>query len=211
MSDEAFEFRLCLNPDCGLRYPLIERNRFGERCPSCLGKTKLVAEGALEREHDLGQPWADGGPEALIDNVRSAWNIGSIFRSAEGFGIRHLYLCGISATPENPDVKKTALGAEQVVPWSAHRNAVSLVQTLKENGRAIWALERTADSISIESALHGSPALENIVLVVGNEQAGIDPGILELADRIVHLEMQGRKRSFNVAVAFAVAAHALKH
>ncbi len=210
MADEAFQFRQCLNPDCGLRYPLIERNRFGGRCPACLGETRAVAEGTLKREQDVAQPLGSVGPEALIDNVRSAWNVGSIFRSAEGFGIRHLYLCGISATPENTDVKKTALGAEEVVPWSAHKNAVTLVETLKRNERTIWALERSAGSTSIASALLSNPALENTVLVVGNEQAGIDPGILDLADRIVHLEMQGRKRSFNVAVAFAVAAHALR-
>lgn len=209
MASGSFQFRLCLNPDCGLRYPLIDRSRFGERCPACLGETMMAAEGVLESEAASEQLPPGTGPEALIDNVRSAWNVGSMFRSAEGFGIRHLYLCGISATPENARVKKTALGAEEAVTWSAHKNAVNLVDTLRRSGRVIWALERTANSIPLESAMSNSSLPRSILLVVGNEQVGIDPGVLDLADRIVHLNMQGRKRSLNVAVAFAVAAYAL--
>ncbi len=176
----------------------------------CLGETVMVAEGRLEQEDARATGRREvTGLAALIDNVRSTWNVGSIFRSAEGFGIRHLYLCGITATPEDVDLRKTALGAESFVPWSAHRNAVQLIKRLKDEGREIWALERMAGSEALESAT-ASTQMGKIVLVVGNEQAGIDPGILELADRVVHIEMQGRKRSFNVAVAFAVAAAALR-
>ncbi len=175
----------------------------------CLGETIAVADGRLEREEGGDSaPRSRTGPAALIDNVRSAWNVGSIFRSAEGFGICHLYLCGITASPEDERVRKTALGAEKVVPWSAHRDAVQLVARLKQEGSAIWALERTRESVALRSVVAGDQT-RKIVLVVGNEQAGIDPGILEAADRVVHIDMQGRKRSFNVAVAFAVAAAAL--
>ncbi len=212
MSASTFQFRFCLNPECGLRYPLTEHNQFGERCPLCLGETIAVAESTLAREEEAEESEETGslGPAVLIDNVRSAWNVGSMFRSAEGFGIRHLYLCGITATPENEQVRKTALGAQDGVPWSAHRNAVKLVNQLKGEGCVVWALERMEGSTALEAALTDQPPLERLVLVVGHEQAGVDPGILELADRVVHLEMQGRKRSFNVAVAFAVAAHAIK-
>ncbi len=176
----------------------------------CLGETVTVAQGALEQEENRNErPSYRNGPAALLDNVRSAWNVGSIFRSAEGLGICHLYLCGITATPENAHVGKTALGAESIVPWSAHKNAVQLVGKLKAEGRTIWALERTAASVPLGSLLSGRK-LDKLVLVVGNEQAGIDPGIIELADRVAHVEMLGRKRSFNVAVAFAVAAALLR-
>src|SRR5512146_2963696 len=98
MAKQGFEFRQCTNPDCGLRYPLVERNEFGKRCPVCLGETTPVAEGQLEQEDDAPGIQVPGtGPAALLDNVRSSWNVGSIFRSAEGFGISHLYLCGITA------------------------------------------------------------------------------------------------------------------
>ncbi len=210
MDGQRFEFRQCVNPDCVLRYPLVELNAFGERCPACLGETKAVAQGTLEQEGAGDEQGSvRSGPAALIDNVRSAWNVGSMFRSAEGFGICHLYLCGITATPENEHVRKTALGAENIVPWSAHKNAMKLAGELKANGCEIWALERTRQSVPLRSALTATQ-LEKIVLVMGNEQAGVDPGILSLAHRIVHIEMQGRKRSFNVAVAFAVAASALQ-
>lgn len=205
----SFQFRQCTNPACGLRYPLVERNAFGERCPACLAETVTVAEGGIEQEEEGYVQTPAEGPAALIDNVRSAWNVGSMFRSAEGFGISHLYLCGITATPENEHVRKTALGAENVVSWSAHKNAVELAQQLKAEGRSIWALERTSESVPLDSALHRVQK-DKVVLVVGNEQAGVDPGIIALADRVVHIEMRGRKRSFNVAVAFAVAVAALR-
>jgi 23S rRNA (guanosine2251-2'-O)-methyltransferase len=211
MPTRSFQFRLCLSPECVLRYPITDQNRFGDRCPVCLSQTIVAAERTSQGEQDSGNwpPPRLDGPDALIDNVRSAWNVGAIFRSAEGFGFRHLYLCGITPTPENRDVKKTGLGAQGMVPWSAHKNAVKLVSALRTDGRAVWALERTSDSVLLNSAVSAGKPPRSLVLVVGNEQAGIDPGIIALADRVAHLEMQGQKRSFNVAVAFAVAAHVL--
>ncbi len=211
MQSSRFQFRLCLNPDCGLRYPLSEKSSFGERCPACLGETIVVAEGRGEAEHRRASPPAskEVGPRALLDNVRSALNAGSIFRTAEGYGFAHLYLCGVTPTPEDPQLRKTALGAESLVGWSAHKNAVNLVSSLKADGCTVWALERTEKSSSLELAVRGARTIAKQVLVVGNEQAGIDPGIIELADQVVHLEMWGGKRSFNVAVAFAIAAHVM--
>jgi 23S rRNA (guanosine2251-2'-O)-methyltransferase len=210
MRARSFQFRLCINPGCGLRYPLIDLNQFGDRCPVCLGETIAVAEGVLNGEpHERPPEPSSKYVEALLDNVRSAWNVGSIFRSAEGFGMHHLYLCGITATPDNERVRKTALGAESTVPWSAHKNGVAQIRDLKSRGHTVWALEHTRRSVSLDAVAHDGPGSGILVLVVGSEQAGIDPGILELCDQVAHLEMHGRKESFNVAVAFAVAAHAL--
>ncbi|HEX8993118.1 MAG TPA: TrmH family RNA methyltransferase [Anaerolineales bacterium] len=211
MHASSYQFRLCLNPDCGLRYPLSEKNAFGERCPACLGETIVVAERARDQERRRSTPSAPRGnrPRAVLDNIRSALNVGSMFRTAEGYGFGHLYLCGVTPTPEDPKVRKTALGAEALLGWSAHKNAVTLVSTLKGSGDSVWALERTSQSQALETALRRASPGENLVLVVGNEQAGVDPAILELADQVVHLEMVGAKRSFNVAVAFAIAAHAM--
>ncbi len=209
MAATSFQFRQCQNPDCGLRYPLIDGSKFGERCPICLGATAVVAESTIQREPAplRGSQQRLAGPAALLDNIRSAWNVGSIFRSAEGFGFAHLYLCGITPSPENGQVRKTALGAEEVVSWSSHRNAVDLLADLKSRGCTIWSLERTENSQPITAALADQASLQDVVLVVGSEQAGVDPGVLRLSDRVVHVEMRGAKRSFNVAVAFAVAAH----
>ena len=128
MHAQSFQVRLCQNPACGLRYPLLAGSPFGERCPICLGVTVLAAEGPLEREQPLAYAPSQTGVclHALLDNVRSAWNVGSIFRSAEGFGFDHLYLCGITPTPANEDVNKTALGAQDSVSWSSHRQCRGL-------------------------------------------------------------------------------------
>jgi tRNA G18 (ribose-2'-O)-methylase SpoU len=213
MPAESFQVRVCQNPDCGLRYPLLNHSRFGERCPICLGVTVVVAQGSLESEQVRKARQPATGPClcGLVDNVRSAWNVGSIFRSAEGFGFEHLYLCGITPTPDNESVKKTALGAQDSVSWSSYRNSVQLIASLKERGCVIWVLEHTPQSVPIESAALALHSIRKCILVVGNEQVGVDPGILEIADRIVHLDMRGRKRSFNVAVAFAVAASVITH
>ncbi len=211
MAPISFQFRLCQDPACGLRYPLLSGSAFGERCPICLGATVAVAESHLEREvaPQRGHQAISAANAVLLDNIRSGWNVGSIFRSAEGFGFSQLYLCGITPGAENEQVRKTALGAERAVSWSSHRNAVSLAAELKRGGCSIWSLERTDGSQPIESALVGEPRPRGIVLIVGNEQAGVDPGLLQLSDKIVHIEMSGAKRSFNVAVAFAVAAHVI--
>ncbi len=207
-----FEFRVCQNPECGLRYPVQRGSRIGMRCPICLGRTVVVAKRAAQSERQRN---GRNGPGAaglccLLDNVRSALNVGSIFRSAEGYGFGHLYLCGITSTPEGPRVAKTGLNAERTVAWSWHRNAVDLVRSLKADGFRVWALEHTEASRPIDLAAATAGSVRRL-LVVGNEQAGVDPGVLSLADQVVHLEMMGSKKSFNVGVAFAIAAHVLRH
>ncbi|MBI2758408.1 MAG: TrmH family RNA methyltransferase [Chloroflexi bacterium] len=209
MSAAYYQIRVCQN--CGLRYPLIEGHPFGERCPLCLGETVAVLERAIERE-PIGDKnlFKKKNLRVMLDNIRSAWNVGSIFRSADGFEFRHAYLCGITPTPDNADVRKTALGAEQFVTWSAHKNVVELAVQLKKQGVEIWALELTQNSTPVNSVASAKQKSSEIVLAVGNEVTGVDPGLLELADRVVHLPMRGQKRSFNVAVAFAVAAQILR-
>jgi tRNA G18 (ribose-2'-O)-methylase SpoU len=141
----------------------------------------------------------------LLDNIRSAWNVGSILRTADGFGFEHAYLCGISPTPEQAEVRKTALGAEESVTWSTHRNGLEQVQRLQEAGWLILALEKTKMSIPIQVASQWLKQGQS-VLVLGNEVTGVDPEILALADCVAHIPMRGQKRSFNVAVAFGAAA-----
>jgi 23S rRNA (guanosine2251-2'-O)-methyltransferase len=186
----------------------MEDSRFGERCPVCLGHTISVIERSLPRETQQENNLIQTNTHlnVVLDNIRSALNVGSIFRSADGFEFSHIYLCGITPTPDNNEVRKSAVGAELFVDWSAHKNAVDLIKKLKNQDHAIWALEKTPNSVTINSAIAKEQKPKHLILVVGNEVAGIDPGIQEIADRIVHLPMRGQKRSFNVAVAFAIAA-----
>jgi 23S rRNA (guanosine2251-2'-O)-methyltransferase len=144
----------------------------------------------------------------LLDNIRSAWNVGSIFRSADGFGFAHAYLCGITPTPDIKAVTKTSLGAEDSVSWSYHKDAVKLIKGLKKEGWKIWALEETENAKSI-SETRMIKANERVVLIAGSEVTGVDPELLDLADQVFYIPMRGEKNSFNVAMAFSIAAYAL--
>jgi tRNA G18 (ribose-2'-O)-methylase SpoU len=177
----------------------------GEHCPAC-GAVTLVAytlAPPAEAPHtgELAPP--PSNLAALLDNVRSLFNVGSIFRSADGAGLEHLFLCGVTPTPQNRKLVKTALGAEQHVGWSQHNNAVELAVSLLAQGRRLWALEASSNATSIFAA----PPLDSpTVLVIGNEVTGIDPDLLALCSCTLAIPMYGRKRSLNVATAFGVAA-----
>jgi tRNA G18 (ribose-2'-O)-methylase SpoU len=146
-----------------------------------------------------------------LDNIRSAWNVGSIFRSADGFGFVHAYLCGITPTPEVEAVAKTSLGAEDSVPWSHHKDAVKLVKGLKKEGFQILALEEEARAVALkDEGGRVKDGNRDAVLILGSEVTGVDPELLELCDKILYIPMRGEKKSFNVAMAFSIAAYALR-
>jgi 23S rRNA (guanosine2251-2'-O)-methyltransferase len=205
MPAKAYEIRICMS--CGLRYPLPAEQQFGTRCPACLGETRIALRRELPTEPARARPGsfspAKGGPAVLLDNVRSAWNTGSILRSADGFGFSQAYLCGITPTPDNEAVTKTSLGAEDSVPWSYHKDAVRLVRGLQKTGHQIYALEEHDRAVEVDQI---SKPPRNSILIVGNEITGVDPDLLDLSDRILYIPMSGEKRSFNVAIAFSIAA-----
>ena len=209
MPEIGYEIRVCNS--CGLRYPLVEGHRFGPRCPVCMGDTRLVHSQRLTTESSGSDTVKEEGGKrfaVLLDNIRSAWNVGSILRSADGFGFTHVYLCGITPTADNDAVLKTSLGAEDTVPWSYHKDAVKLVTELKAEGWKVYGLEDAPGAVEIgaaESMAHNSQQ----VLILGNEVTGVDPGLLDLCDQIVSIPMRGEKTSFNVAIAFGIAAYAL--
>ena len=202
-----FEIRVC--ESCDLRYPLTEGHSFGARCPVCLGMTNVVmkkhmgAETILKEERKKKKEIK----AVLLDNIRSAWNVGSILRSADGLGFSHTFLCGITPTPEVDAVRKTALGADEFVTWSYHKDAVTLVKGLKKEGWTIWALEEDERSIPLSKG--GKQKAEKTVLIAGSEVTGVDPELLDLCDKIFYIPMLGGKKSFNVSVAFGVAGFVL--
>jgi tRNA G18 (ribose-2'-O)-methylase SpoU len=152
------------------------------------------------------------GPEveALLDNVRSIYNVGNMLRTADGAGMRHVHLCGITPTPDNPKVAKTALGAEHSVSWSHHNDGLAAATVLKEQGFRLCGLEGGPRSESLFEAT-GDFDERPLLLVVGSEVSGIDPSILTLCDRVFHLPMQGTKTTLNVAVAFGIAVYFLRY
>jgi tRNA G18 (ribose-2'-O)-methylase SpoU len=144
----------------------------------------------------------------ILDNIRSAYNVGSIFRTADGLGVKKLYLCGITPTPKEMNaLRKTALGAENTIPWEYHSDGLNVTKNIKDQGYHLIALERTANSLFINDFRPDPSDQRIIALVLGNEKAGVDPGILALCDEVLALPMMGEKASLNVAVAFGAAAY----
>ena len=210
MPSDHYEIRKC--DSCGLRYPLMKGHPHGTRCPVCMGETRIILNRQLVHEPKPDRPnspIAAGGITSravLLDNIRSAWNVGSILRTADGFGFDHAYLCGISPTPENEAVTKTSLGAEETVTWSYHKDAVKLVKGLKKEGWKILALEEESQATSIQE--HETD-MQKTVLILGSEITGVDPDLLDLCDKVYYIPMRGEKKSFNVAIAFSIAAFVL--
>ena len=193
----------------------MDGHTFGTRCPICMGDTRLILSRELVYEPKHARPTSSSGAKhtglaVLLDNIRSAWNVGSIFRSADGFGFAHAYLCGITPTPDIEAVTKTSLGAEDSVPWSHHKDAVKLVKGLKIEGWKIWAVEECDGASTIVGASLPK-SNKQVVLIVGSEVTGVDPELLELSDKIFYIPMRGEKKSFNVAMAFSIAAYSIRN
>lgn len=143
---------------------------------------------------------------ALLDNVRSAWNVGSMFRTADAAGLAGLYLAGMTATPPRPDLEKTALGATRTVPWDYWRDPVAAVHHLQAAGIRVVALEQTDCAVDWLEFDCPFP----LCFVVGHEVNGVGTEVLALADAVVEIPMAGAKDSLNVAVSFGLLAFELR-
>ncbi len=147
---------------------------------------------------------------AVLYNIRSLHNVGSIFRTADGAGIKKIYLCGITPAPVDSFGKprqqlvKTSLGAEQFVKWQKEKETSKILRELKKNGYKILAIEQSKKSIPYYKFSSKSPKL---CLVVGNEVSGLSPSVLKLANKILEIPMLGDKESLNVSVAFGIATY----
>ena len=145
----------------------------------------------------------------ILNNIRSLYNVGSIFRTCDGVGVEKLWLCGITGTPDSDRerIEKTALGAEKTVPWEHSWDILPVVRNLKKNGYQIVLLEQTKQSIPYQEFEPKSP----VCLVLGNEIDGISDELLALSDAAVEIEMAGAKNSLNVTVAFGVVAYHIRN
>lgn len=141
----------------------------------------------------------------LLDNVRSLYNVGAFFRTAEAAGCERLYLCGITGPPTKPAVRKTALGAEENVAWERSADANALVRELRSAGHEIAAIETSVHAIDL---FDWKPAFPVCVLF-GHEVEGLPRGLLEICDTHVRIPMLGRKHSLNVATAGGVVIYEL--
>ncbi len=132
----------------------------------------------------------------VLDNIRSAHNIGSIFRTCDAFRVEAIYLTGICATPPQKELMKTALGAADTVSWKYFPTTLVALQSLKSDGYYICAVEQTTNSIMLQDF---SPKEKN-AFVFGNEVNGVDASVLPYCDACIEIPQFGTKHSFNVAI-----------
>ncbi|HLX11622.1 MAG TPA: RNA methyltransferase [Bacteroidota bacterium] len=157
-----------------------------------VAKDQLSSGGAIDRL----------AVSVLLDNIRSNYNVGSIFRSSDGARIKKLYLTGYTPSPPRKEIEKTALGATETVPWEYHKDPVELITKLKSEGVKICLLEQTTESRPYHSLTKQDFPL---CVVVGNEITGVSPKLVSLADMAIDIPMHGHKQSLNVAVAYGIA------
>ncbi|MEK7627399.1 MAG: TrmH family RNA methyltransferase [Patescibacteria group bacterium] len=141
----------------------------------------------------------------ICDNIRSRYNVGSIFRTADGAGVDRIFLCGITPAPPHPKIEKVSLGAEKTMPWEKCRQVWRVIEKLKKDGFFILALENKIKNA--ENIFNFSERQNKIALIIGSEVSGISPVTIKRCDKIVYISMCGKKESLNVAVAFGIAAY----
>jgi 23S rRNA (guanosine2251-2'-O)-methyltransferase len=164
---------------------------------------KLLHSELLEKRisHDMAFSFKKYPVLLIVDSIRSVYNIGSIFRSADSAGIEGIMLCGYSPKPPREDITKTALGADETVAWSYHKDCRDAIGVCKENGYTVMAVELTDNGITYDAL---QPQHFPLALIVGNEVSGIDDEILSLCDGAIEIPMYGVKHSLNVAVASGI-------
>lgn len=138
----------------------------------------------------------------VLDNVRSMHNIGSIFRTCDGFAVEQIYLCGITAHPPHREIEKTALGATQSVNWKYFTNSFDAITELRNTGHHIIAIEQAESSIMLNQFT--PKAAEKYALIFGNEVNGVADEIMEKVDTCIEIPQFGTKHSFNVVVSAGI-------
>lgn len=132
----------------------------------------------------------------ILHNIRSLYNVGSLFRTADGAGVRKIFLTGFTGTPPRKEIHKTALGAELSVPWEHHWELEPVLQMLRDQRVQLVGVERSLESQHYLRV----PYCAAVAFILGNEVWGVEPEVMEQVDTLVHIPMYGQKQSLNVAV-----------
>nr|WP_321414443.1 TrmH family RNA methyltransferase [uncultured Allomuricauda sp.] len=138
----------------------------------------------------------------IMDNVRSLNNIGSVFRTADAFLVKKIYLCGITATPPHKDIRKTALGATESVDWEYRTDTLELVEELKEEGVSVVSVEQAENAVMLNDFCMDSTG--TIALVFGNEVKGVSQDVVSASDTVLEIPQFGTKHSLNISVSAGV-------
>lgn len=134
----------------------------------------------------------------VLDNVRSLHNVGSVFRTSDAFRVQRIMLCGITATPPNAEIHKTALGAEDVVEWQYFESTDDAIAVLREQGYRIYSIEQCNGSIALQD--FKTSADENYAIIMGNEVKGVQQSVVDASDGAIEIPQFGTKHSLNVSV-----------
>jgi len=138
---------------------------------------------------------------AVLENIRSAYNVGSIFRTADAFLLEAIYICGYTAHPPHKEIKKTALGADETVHWKHFKNINEALEELKEDGYTIYAVEQAQNSIQLNGFDQKN---KKLAVILGNEVTGVEQTTIEQCDGCIEIPQLGMKHSLNVSVAAGV-------
>ena len=144
----------------------------------------------------------DSGIEIILDNIRSAHNVGSVFRSADSFKADEIWLCGICATPPSAEIHKSALGAEFSVEWGYEKDTLSLVKRLKEEGYTVLSVEQTVNSVMLDKFKPETG--RKYALVFGNEVDGVQQEVVDASDSVLEIPQYGTKHSLNISVSAGI-------
>lgn len=134
----------------------------------------------------------------ILDDVRSLHNVGSVFRSSDAFLVQSIYLCGITATPPQPDIHKTALGAEDTVSWKYFKNTLDAVKELQAEGYIVYATEQVEESIKLQDLQLDTT--KKYAIIMGNEVKGVKQEVVDNSDGCIEIPQFGTKHSLNVSV-----------
>ena len=138
----------------------------------------------------------------VLENVRSAYNVGSVFRTADAFLLQGIYICGYTAYPPHKEIRKTALGAEETVTWKYFKKTSEAVEELRNQGYHIFAVEQAVDSYQLQRL--ETEAGEKLAVIFGNEVTGVEQATIEQTDGCIEIPQLGMKHSLNIATAAGV-------
>ena len=138
----------------------------------------------------------------ILDDIRSLHNIGSVFRTADAFLIEKIYLCGITATPPNKEIHKTALGATETVTWEHHANVTTVIENLKKDNITVLAIEQVESAVFLQN--YEVDKTKKYALVFGNEVFGVSQKAVELCDGCIEIPQLGTKHSLNISVSAGI-------
>lgn len=144
------------------------------------------------------------GVVVVLDNIRSAHNVGSAFRTCDSFKIDKLWLCGICAVPPSAEIHKSALGAEDSVPWEHSDSTMDVVSHLRSVGYEIVSVEQTVNSVSLEKFSPEFAEGKKYALIFGNEVDGVDQAVVDASDMTLEIPQFGTKHSLNISVSVGV-------